>query len=1086
MKYLIPFLFVCLPLFAVAQALDSVAVVKQVDSLIDASKKTTDRKDYNTAMSLAEQAKSLAETQFGANHAVFARACYAHALVFSKKGDMNEAEQLYLQTKAIWESLGLQETTDYVKTLGNLALVYDKKRQYDKSMDYFRQTLAAKEKIFGPDHVECTKEYYNMGIHYYETGKLAEAEQNFSKALSIREKAGATSEEQYFGTLNNLAIIYMATGHFEKAEQCWEKIKTTCEQNNLTVYLTYTRSLANLSTVYQQLGKYEKAEPLLVQSLARMAKDPGKGSSEYATVLNNLAGLYFRIGDFERAEVLFSEAYSLRAGLKGKVPEDFAASLNNMGNLYLQMGNHQRAEALFLEAMAVYDTEAKKKKQNYGGLLHSLSAVYLYQNKLEKAESLLNEALTVQRQAIGEKHPDYAYSLINLGTIYLHQKAYGKAEKVFYEALDNMANALGESSPDFGFVSYSLGELYRQMGQYDRSLAFYNKTSAIFDEKIGLEHPYQSQLRQSLALLEWEYGTRSEAVRQLLENRAVEKNRFLKASRHLSERELQHFLQHYLKDLYLQFSLSQQIAVDTFGLLGNNYDNLLFYKGLLLNTSTQIKRKLLADATLANQFYDLKAYHRALAEEYAKPISERKNVAETEEKANNLEKMLARQVAGFSDAVRQVTWQEVQAALKPGEAAVEFVQYGYRNPGITDSVMYSAILLRKGMTQPLFVPLFEEKRLQEKLNLHKVRRSDYVNDLYATKNPNNLYEMLWKPLQPYLDSVSMVYYSPAGLLHYLNLGAITIPSSNTPLNDHYQFVELSSTRQLVVSNPVAPTVQTAFLFGGIQYAADSIAIAQAIADVEANTLASIRAEIGFEQADSTLRGGGSWDYLKWTEREVANLENRLVQNGIKAVSHKGYAGTEEAFKAIGKNGPSPRILHVATHGFFFPNPQIAKEALPQIEIGDRGNLGSKVFKISDHPMMRSGLVLAGANYAWANGKPLKPGMEDGILTAYEISQMDLSATELVVLSACETGLGDVQGNEGVYGLQRAFKMAGAKYLVMSLWQVPDFQTQELMAAFYTKWLEQNMSIPDAFRSAQREMRERFQHPYFWAGFVLVE
>ena len=137
-------------------------------------------------------------------------------------------------------------------------------------------------------------------------------------------------------------------------------------------------------------------------------------------------------------------------------------------------------------------------------------------------------------------------------------------------------------------------------------------------------------------------------------------------------------------------------------------------------------------------------------------------------------------------------------------------------------------------------------------------------------------------------------------------------------------------------------------------------------------------------------------------------------------------------------------------------------------------------------MIRSGLILSGGNHAWQTGKPFRPGFEDGILTAYEISQMNLSNTELVVLSACETGLGDIQGNEGVYGLQRAFKIAGVKYLIMSLWQVPDFHTQELMTTFYSKWLEDKMNIPDAFRAAQKVMKDKFKEPFYWAGFVLVE
>ncbi len=140
---------------------------------------------------------------------------------------------------------------------------------------------------------------------------------------------------------------------------------------------------------------------------------------------------------------------------------------------------------------------------------------------------------------------------------------------------------------------------------------------------------------------------------------------------------------------------------------------------------------------------------------------------------------------------------------------------------------------------------------------------------------------------------------------------------------------------------------------------------------------------------------------------------------------------------------------------------------------------------SGHPLIRSGLILAGANHAWQAGKPLGQ-REDGILTAYEISQMDLRNTELVVLSACETGLGDIRGNEGVYGLQRAFKIAGVKYLIMSLWQVPDYQTQELMTVFYRKWLEEKMTVRQALKAAQEEMRKKRYEPFYWAGFVLVE
>lgn len=206
---------------------------------------------------------------------------------------------------------------------------------------------------------------------------------------------------------------------------------------------------------------------------------------------------------------------------------------------------------------------------------------------------------------------------------------------------------------------------------------------------------------------------------------------------------------------------------------------------------------------------------------------------------------------------------------------------------------------------------------------------------------------------------------------------------------------------------------------------------------------------------------------------AASKKNDLLKSCRRELAAQ-YAATEEAFKQMGKNAPSPRIIHVATHGFFFPDPKTEKQ----------GNQ-EPVFKTSDNPMIRSGLILAGANHAWKTGLPLA-NLEDGILTAYEISQLDLRHTDLVVLSACETGLGQIAGNEGVYGLQRAFKIAGARHLVMSLWQVPDYQTQELMTIFYQKMLLENMPVQVALQAAQEEMRQRNYEPYYWAGFVLIE
>jgi CHAT domain-containing protein len=279
---------------------------------------------------------------------------------------------------------------------------------------------------------------------------------------------------------------------------------------------------------------------------------------------------------------------------------------------------------------------------------------------------------------------------------------------------------------------------------------------------------------------------------------------------------------------------------------------------------------------------------------------------------------------------------------------------------------------------------------------------------------------------------------------------------------------------LVIPSEVKLINNDAVLLGGIQFERDST-----IHQGESMLASRSRGELSFVSVDATLRGG-SWNYLAGTEREVNAIEKIMQGAALNVQVKKGFEASEEAFKNIVANGtPSPRIMHIATHGYFFPDPKSKSVASGSVDQNE------PVFKISDHPMLRSGLILAGGNAAW-QGKQTLEGKEDGIVTAYEISQMNLSNTELVVLSACETGLGDIQGNEGVYGLQRAFKIAGVRYLIMSLWQVPDKQTSLLMTTFYKKLLEDKMTIPEAFHAAQKQLRDNGLDPYNWAGFVLVE
>ena len=825
---------------------------------------------------------------------------------------------------------------------------------------------------------------------------------------------------------------------------------------------------------------YTGAEKWYLESIAVRGKTLGREHPDYALTLNNLALLYRVMGQYDKAEPLYFEAIAVRGKALGREHPDYAQSLNGLAILYQEMAQLDKAEPFYLESKAIREKALGREHPDYASSLNNLAALYRRKGEYDKAEPLYLESKTIREKVLGKEHFDYAASLNNLANLYSMMGQYEKAEPYYLETKAIREKALGREHPDYAQCLYNLALMYEMMGQYEKAEPPYLEAKNIWEKALGREHPDYAASLNNLANLYSVMSQYEKAEPFLLELSSVNRRIIERALHHLSESELNDFL-----DNFSNNSLSQNQTLSFTQIAGSKrmipvcYDNSLFYKGFLLQSVGRIKRLALSDEGAAEKYILLKGYHRRLATQYAQPIAKRDSVlvAQLEVKANDLEKDLAQTIAGWGQALQQVKWQEVQRALKPSEAAIEFVSYRFYHKNKTDSTMYAALVLSPGIDTPKFIPLFEEKQLAALLKTEVSPQPIFYNDLYASaKKGSQLYDLIWKPTASALPQGATVYCSPSGLLHRINLGAIPTPDGKT-LAEKHRLSILGSTRQLVIPG-VSTTQQsaTAQLYGGIQYDATPTLAANTPSKPED---LAVRRGPSITQNDSTLRGE-NWNYLRWTEVEISAAANVMKSKGIVPTLKKGTEATEESFKALGQGSASPRILHLATHGFFFPDP---KELKP----GEGQAIGEKTFKVSDNPMIRSGLLLAGGNHAWKTGKPLRPGLEDGILTAYEISQMNLSNTELVVLSACETGLGDLVGNEGVYGLQRAFKIAGAKYLIMSLWQVPDFQTQVFMTAFYKHWLEGKMAVPEAFRATQAELRGKYSGEAFkWAGFVLVE
>lgn len=347
------------------------------------------------------------------------------------------------------------------------------------------------------------------------------------------------------------------------------------------------------------------------------------------------------------------------------------------------------------------------------------------------------------------------------------------------------------------------------------------------------------------------------------------------------------------------------------------------------------------------------------------------------------------------------------------------------------------------------------------LNLiHQGNDYDFINSIYGTSSnaKTDLYNLIWKPMESKLKGIKTVFLSPSGLLHKVSFEALC-KEQNIYLCDHIDINIRTSTSKLALPDiRVMDNNISATLFGGINYNTDST---------------------------SNKENTQIWTYLDGTKTESEKIEKILKDGNIAVKYFSNEMATEEEFKIIASNSD---IIHIATHGFFYPDPDLLIIEDEQIEHGevlfrggDRG-FGVNSFVKNNNPLMRSGLVFAGANDVW--NRKEKPDGDDGVLTAQEVAHIDMRKTKLAVMSACETGLGDIKGSEGVYGLQRAFKMAGVKHLIMSLWQVPDKETEEFMTFFYEKLIKSS-DIKQAFNSTQKEMRQKYD-PYFWAAFVLIE
>ena len=872
--------------------------------------------------------------------------------------------------------------------------------------------------------------------HFYSSGNYENAVPYGEMSVVLRKSVLGENHPNCASSLNNLAELYRKIDDYSRAEQYYLESLKICKVAFGENHPDYATCINNLGSLYQDMGEYSKAEQYYLESLKIIKEILGENHTNYAGVLNNLGSLYNSMGDYSHAEQCYLESMNIHKSLLGESHSKYAASLNNLGRLYNSKGEYSKAEQYFLESLKIIKSVLGENHPDYAVSLNNLGSLYHDMGEYSKAEQYFLESLRISKTVLGENHPDCATFLNNLGGLYNSKGEYSKAEQYFLESLKIIKSVLGENHPDYAVSLNNLGGLYNNMGDY------------------------------------------SKAEKPFLQCRQIYTNSFIQSTNFMSEKQRNlywHSIQSvftYSYPLFAYHYYNTKPSIATFA-----YNNELFAKGLLLSSSNAIKRSIIdsGDTDLISRWNELTTKkQQIMALEEKEPQSA--YLTQIREEAEQLEKEITRSSAAYRENMRQwnISWDSVKAALKPNQVAIEYM----RAPLNKDSTMYCALLLRDTCSYPIMIPLFEEKEVAALLNTSNGDTAQINSTYIYNKNGKLLSQHIWNKVKAYIKEGEDIYFSPTGILHQIAIENLPYDENHT-MGEIYNIQRLSSTRDLVLhKQSISPT--SAALFGGINYDATP-------EDLYTNRVKPIEDEED-KQTDNTLIADNakrdSKGPLPGTKIEVREIDKVLTEANVHVQRDTAEIATEEAFMAL--SGKHKHIIHLATHGFYWQDSTAQNEKyFTQRAIAmDNTNV-----PMSIDPLERCGLLFAGANTALkGKGKRLEEyGVQDGVLTAKEISTMDLRDAELVVLSACETGLGDITG-DGVFGLQRAFKMAGAKTIIMSLWKVDDNATQLLMSEFYKNWVTSKgkLSKREAFRKAQNAVRLQYSNPVYWAGFIILD
>ena len=915
---------------------------------------------------------------------------------------------------------------DKVNSHGND--VTDRLKSHGK--DKLRESMDNSRKQFDESNFNYAISFIDNSGTFENSEKGSSIGSTISNGKKFYEGNDISNADKAYANNHN-GELFMATNKFHLAESSFKQAKFFYETDGTKSGLNYSQVISNLCLLYQANGRYTKAKPFSDQALElRKDIDP---KTMYAVSLNNKGVLSKDLGEYTQAEKYLNEALTILK--EGNDELGQALVHNNLAMTHADMAKLNVAETDMQNSLEHATKVLENNSSNYIKLQINQANILRLQKKYSEAEKLYLSAIAIKEKKLGA-HPDLAHLKRGLAGLYMEMGKTADVEKLLQSAFDIDKRKLGDSHPSTLSVMQDLGNFYRYTNNNPKSLELLK--SVVEKKKIiyGEKHPNYIQSLEDLALTQWQGGQISDAkanYQVVIDNTQNYINTFFNS---LNDNEKTLYWEKTTALLHRYYSFVVANYVKEPALLTSLYNTLVNTKGFLLNTSSKIRNAIAnsGDEELQstyNSWLETKEQLNTAYQLSKEELKEEKiNVDSLESKANEYERVLSQKSALFNESktASVVNFESISKSLGTDEAAVEIVEINEYNNGFTGKAKYIAVVVNN--SKVALVELADAGLIEETV---KTFRDKTIH----RKPENEAYAIVWKSLDAQLTGVKKLYLSLDGLYHQLSINSLK-DASGGYLIDKYTISFLGNTKDLV--------------------------------DVKQNLATAKKPASAFLIGNPTYGANGLVAQLPGTEAEVQNIKKILNASQVQNTVLIGAAATESAVKNI----KSPSILHIATHGYFLAD-------LSEVEVNKV--LGVDVTVAKQNPLLRSGVLLANCenvfdeNYRGTNS-------DNGILTAYEALSLNLDKTDLVVLSACETGLGSVKQGEGVFGLQRSFLIAGAKSIIMSLWSVSDEATMELMTLFYSNYSKSgNKQL--AFAQAQKQLKTKYKEPFYWAAFVML-